>query len=824
MAEQFGIRLAVSLADLAASINKAIKRINSGNSLDKIKIGADTSELETAIKRIKSELASITGRNSTPKIELGTSRADGQITLDELTAFRKAEEALANPVGMAAVQAELNKTVEIVKSLTSAISTFKTEYSAIGGANSTANSGGLIDPNAISERIKTAISGINITKPVEIPIAFKGVQEAVAALQQQVNGTVINIGTSAVNGKSTGAGETVSNAVKRAAEQATEALKQQAQAERELENAIKSLNGISNNTVLYKNKGVEEIKVLLSSVEQLKDSYQTLMNNLKSDSSPENLARIREQMTGLKEKTAEMTAESDRLIGSLGRLKIDDNNLKKVNQLIAQMEEYMRRNSSAMGKPNSATGITYGDEIRSFISQLQAAGTIGDSELSKIANGFANIKYQIKAANLEGNTFFRKMKEKATKFIKWTAMTLVITKARMYFNKLFTTVYELDTELIDLKKTFKGSAEELNDFYFEANKLAKQMGVTTAEIIKQGSAWSRLGFSSNETMKKMTEMSSMFAAISPDMDTEQAQNGLVSIMKAFDIDPNDVLDGILSKVNIIGNTAATSNGEIVEMLQRSSSAMKEANNTLEETIALETAAVEITRDSASVGTAYKTISARLRGLDEETLEVIEDTEILTGKFAEATKTINNPGGLSLFTDSSKQTFKSTYQIIKELSTIWDDLSDVQQAKIEDIVGGKRQLQIVAASISNFKAAEKALDDMANSAGNAEAEMEIVRESAAYAFNEFKETFTELAQSTITRDFLKNLINSGTKLLETISDAAPVLNTLLSLIGGVTKAATGLVNTIGLLPSILAGLSLKNIGESYHKHAYPCIAA
>lgn len=223
-------------------------------------------------------------------------------------------------------------------------------------------------------------------------------------------------------------------------------------------------------------------------------------------------------------------------------------------------------------------------------------------------------------------------------------------------------------------------------------------------------------------------------------------------------------------------------------------------------------------------TAYKTISARLRGLDEETLEVIEDTEILTGKFAEATKTINNPGGLSLFTDSSKQTFKSTYQIIKELTTIWDDLSDVQHAKIEEIVGGKRQLQIVAASISNFKAAEKALNDMANSAGNAEAEMEIVRESVAYALNELKETFTSLAQSTISRDFLKTLINSGTKLLETISDAAPVLNTLLSLIGGVTKAAAGLVDTIGLLPAVMAGLSLKNIGEIYHKHAYPCIAA
>lgn len=584
MAEQFGIRLSVSPADLAASINNAIKQINSGNSLDKVKIGADTSELESAIKRIKSEIVSITGRNNTSKIKLGTSRADGQATLEELSALRKAEESLANPVGIAAIQSEFNKTAEIVRNLTSAISTLKTEYLSIGEVNPVGNTGVPIDTNAISEKIKTAVSGLNITKPVEIPISFKNVQEAVAALQQQVNGTVINFGNSTLNGAGANTGDTVSNAVKKAAEQATEALKQQAQAERELETAMKSLNKISNDTTLYKNKDVEEVAALRSNVERLKTDYELLQKAFATDTSPKALESIKQWIAELSPEVSALDNEAKKLVRSFGRVKIDDNNLKKANQYIAQMEEYMRRNQAA-------TGSTYGDEIRAFISQLQAAGTVGDAELQKIANGFANIKYQIKAANLEGNTFWGELKAKATKFIKWTTMTLVITKARMYFNKLFTTVYDLDTALVDLKKTFNGTAEELNDFYFEANRLAKQMGITTAEAIKLGSAWSRLGYSSNETMKKMAEMSAMFAAISPDMNSEQAQNGLVSIMKAFDIDPENVLDGILSKVNIIGNTAATSNGEIVEMLQKSSAAMREANNTLEETIALETAAI-----------------------------------------------------------------------------------------------------------------------------------------------------------------------------------------------------------------------------------------
>ena len=52
------------------------------------------------------------------------------------------------------------------------------------------------------------------------------------------------------------------------------------------------------------------------------------------------------------------------------------------------------------------------------------------------------------------------------------------------------------------------------------------------------------------------------------------------------------------------NSQAVTNEDIVNFLTRSSSAMKEANNTLEQTIALGTAATEITRDADSVGEQY----------------------------------------------------------------------------------------------------------------------------------------------------------------------------------------------------------------------------
>ena len=50
----------------------------------------------------------------------------------------------------------------------------------------------------------------------------------------------------------------------------------------------------------------------------------------------------------------------------------------------------------------------------------------------------------------------------------------------------------------------------------------------------------------------MAETSSIFASISPGVDIETATDGLVSAMKAFNIEADDALDGIASKINSIG--------------------------------------------------------------------------------------------------------------------------------------------------------------------------------------------------------------------------------------------------------------------------------
>lgn len=185
----------------------------------------------------------------------------------------------------------------------------------------------------------------------------------------------------------------------------------------------------------------------------------------------------------------------------------------------------------------------------------------------------------------------------------------------------------------------------------------------------------------------MASLSSQFAAISPGTTVENSTDYLVSTMQAFGIATDEVERKIMDNVNAIGNSFATTNGEIGEMLTRSSAAMKAANNTLEETIALESAAVQITRNAETTGTAFRTMSMRIRGYDEETEELSEDLENISGEIADLTK-IDGKGGISIFTDDTKTEYKSTYEILKEIAAIYHDLTDKQQAALLEKLAGE----------------------------------------------------------------------------------------------------------------------------------------
>lgn len=133
-------------------------------------------------------------------------------------------------------------------------------------------------------------------------------------------------------------------------------------------------------------------------------------------------------------------------------------------------------------------------------------------------------------------------------------------------------------------------------------------------------------------------------------------------------------------------------------------------STLDENIALFTAGQEIIQDASKTGNALRSMSMRIRGYDEETEELSEDLANITGEVIDLTKvTSNNNQGVSLFTDASQTQYKSIYEYLSEISEIYDELDQKSQQQLLEKLFGKNRANVGAAILTNFDAAEKAMN-------------------------------------------------------------------------------------------------------------------
>ena len=227
----------------------------------------------------------------------------------------------------------------------------------------------------------------------------------------------------------------------------------------------------------------------------------------------------------------------------------------------------------------------------------------------------------------------------------------------------------------------------------------------------------------------------------------------------------------------IGNTAGTSNAEIITGLSRSAAAMSAMNSTLDENIALFTAAQEIIQNDSQVGNAIRSISLRIRGYDEETEQLSEELANISGEVVDLTKTVQHAEGVSLFTDASQEHYKTVYEYLQDISEIYDELSEKQQQQLMEKLFGKNRANVGQAILTNFAAAEQAMNNMAHSAGNADAEMEVITNSLEFKLNALAETSTGIFQEMFPREDIGMAVDALTGLLEIIGSITTALGPL-----------------------------------------------
>lgn len=158
-----------------------------------------------------------------------------------------------------------------------------------------------------------------------------------------------------------------------------------------------------------------------------------------------------------------------------------------------------------------------------------------------------------------------------------------------------------------------------------------------------------------------------------------------------------------------------------------------------------------------------------------------DTDGMAESTAKLREEIKALSGVDIMKNDTE--FKSTYDILDELSAKWQDLTDIQQASVTELIAGKRQGNIVSALMSNFDIARETLETSENeSDGSAQKELKNYQKGIEYSINKFKASFQALSSDFIDSDVFKGLVEGVTLL---------------------TSALDKLVNVAGGVPAVLA---------------------
>ena len=490
----------------------------------------------------------------------------------------------------------------------------------------------------------------------------------------------------------------------------------------------------------------------------------------------------------------------------------DEQNIEDVNNALNEFKNLSKSGKLAANKQANENSVSKGlTQINSILSGntksafrntdvykqlvlLQSAFKNFDtsrpqSELNALNSRLLSVKADFEELSevVKGKNFFQTFLERLRGAnAQLIAQYLSFQDIIRYIRSLATTLIDLDTQLIDLRKTTTMNTAELNEFYHASSSVAKQLGVTTSEIISQAAQWSRLGYNTKEASTEMAKLSSQFASISPGMSTEEAQTGLVSIMKAWDVDVENVSRNIMDNINTLGNKFAETNQDIVEGMERAGATLSAIGTDVEDAFALFTGAQEVIQNAETVGTALKTLSLRIRGYDEETEELSNDVIKAMGDVANLTKVAsNNFAGISLWADADQTKYRSLKDYLGDISKIWSEISEGNRTQLLEKLFGKRGASVGSAILGNFDQVEKALEEMENAAGSSDREMGIIRDSMEFKLNAIKQEWIET--------------------LTTITDSGD-LKSLLDFILKVSEGLGNIVSNLGLIKTLVVGVS------------------
>lgn len=589
--------------------------------------------------------------------------------------------------------------------------------------------------------------------------------------------------------------------------------------------SINKLDSQSRNTTFRNNADNTDVSAKLAQIESLRLKYQSLLQALDEASTPEALVSIKEELDKLNPELDTTIRSSKELQDALKKNSFDASHINKVQKLADDMDKFAKANKRAIESTKQmSNGMTFADKWNELTLRMAKAADLSEDEIKHLREEIAIFGQEAENAGLKGENAFGRFLNGFKQMTTYISAQAVWGFAKRQVSEMIQEVIALDSSIVELKKVTDENAQSYERFLQSAKKQSKDLHTTTSDIVSQTAEWSKLGYSLKDAQSLAT--TSMIYSKVGEVDNTTAVEDLVATMKAFNIEGENSIE-IVNRLNKLGNEFSTDARELGAGLKVSASTLAMAGNNISQTLAMLTGGTEITQNAQEMGTALRTISLRLRGMKGELEDLGEETEGIESISKIQTQILNLTNKrVNIFKDDGE--FKSTYEILKEISKVYSDLSSTSKASLTEIMFGKTRANQGTAIIQAFQSGqiEKAYEAAENSANSAQEEFDKLSKGINSHIADFKNAYEALSTTIVKDGLIKFVVDSGATILNTLTaiiDKFGTFPTLLASIG-----AVGSFNKIGFFKVIeddaakggnavaLFGKKLKDVIKDYQE--------
>lgn len=550
-----------------------------------------------------------------------------------------------------------------------------------------------------------------------------------------------------------------------------------------------------------------KLKALLDTVNKSSDTVSAVKewakNNL--DISPDNINSVKDAINQLNIAYRKATQEAKDFNKESSRERSINKASMEVANLKATIHDYIAEHKKLEGTDVGKSLY----ELLEALNQSNAPEKIG--ELKK---KYAELRAESKKLGLESKNLLDVFEKLFGQHLSTMITMAALHKMQDALRIVYQNVVEIDTAVTELRKVSEYTGKSLEEYMGRAAEQAQKLGVSISDYVNSTADWKRLGYS-DEDAENLATYSTLLKNVGDGIDDVNTSSSyLISTLQGFGL-LADQAEDVVNKIDAVANTQPVTAKDLGEILTRSSAAMSAANNTLEETIALGTAANAVIQDADTVGTTLKSLSMYLRAAKSDAENAGIEVDGMANSVSELRSELKSLTGVDIMLDSKN--FKSTYQVMKELSQVWSGLSDVTQANVTEMIGGKRNANAVSAILNNFDVAESAMESAANSSNVAWEENEKYLDSIQGRLAQLDASFQVLSQDVLSSGLLKtgvSFLTSIVKLLDKIINLTGALPAGLGIAAFATQLGKPKMTGFMIVPSNTPGGDTEQVLRKY----------